>query len=83
MVVIIELGGFERAQRARHRAQKAWNELLGACGSDGAKFGHRLRRLMDALVSTGSFDAALQAEAIRLRVKDLNKKGKSAMGAWE
>lgn len=62
---------------------QAWNELLGACGDDGRKFGYRLRQLLDALHSTGKLDAKLQAEAIRMHVVELNKKGKSALKPWE
>jgi hypothetical protein len=77
------LGGHELAAKAVYRARKAWNEILGLYGSNGPKFSHHLRRFMDEMQSTRSFEASLMVKAIHLHVQELNKAKKSALQVWE
>lgn len=79
-IIDLSKGGGTRAKLAIERAKQAWNQIWDASGGWGAKFTHNLRRLMDTLNATGSFDAKLQAEAIRMHVKET--KGKRT-GPWE
>lgn len=79
-IIDLSQGGGIRAKRAIDNAKRAWNQIWDASGGWGDKFTHNIRRLMDELQDTRSFDDALMAEAIRLHVKET--KGKKT-GLWE
>lgn len=82
MGLVFDAGAWDRADRALHFARKTWNELLSGCGGHGAKFSYRLRRFMDEAQGWG-VPAQLVVEAMKLRIRDLNKRGKSALEFWE
>jgi hypothetical protein len=80
--LVFDAGAWDRAERALYHAKKTWNQLLSGCGGVGAKFSYRLRRFMDEAQSWG-VSAQLVCEAMRLRIRELNRTGKSALEYWE
>lgn len=80
--LVFDAGAWDKAERALYHAKRTWNQLLSGCGGHGPKFSYRLRMFMDEAKGWG-VAAELVCEAIRLRIRELNKTGKSSLGYWE